>query len=876
MPVSNSFLNVFSDDNVGTAPLLGTEAPSQIYESRGGAAAMYTVDSVNIGTYGIRVPLGASINFTTHKYISFGLYKDINIYNMNTFADGGLRLYFFDSSGNYGGFTICGNDTELEYADDVSFSGWRNFAGVAQANGQGYEAIYEVGRAFDITSAIAPDMTDITHVELITNSRGSNRTIRLGVGSIAKCNEPLGTGGTLLEPLKFEDFYNCYKTGDFNRAFDRARLFTNVPQDFLGLGNPSKATQVAWAIGDGVTETHFTQTNMLLGIQPNINLKLGLYFVFCIDNGQSRTVTHNTSSTCVIKYINVDIGGKSYNYRTIGDSNGIVSHEDSVWRGFTSWIAGHDDYIQTVLRDGVGPVQITSDTTFQDSCIIQNVDNGLQINSPSGDYSHLDIIMRNNSAYDIQAGLGGPGNYNILGIKIGSGYTLKLHNNSTTNDIVITVPNGIVTSTSTAGGAIVVVNPAILYTIQLPNIIDGSRFQIYNVTTNTELTNTVTSGGLGINVANIKGVDYSSGDIGRYRVSYQSGVNAMQSIEGTFTFANDTTINSIPINQIAFAPYETFGVDGSTVVEFIWDGGNIEVDVNDPDNITNIQRFGAWYYYFITTSIGINDLFGGSEWESLNSIRINTSKVDVKIDNIKASPLILTGGRIYREDGLTIISDTSNSIQIDYNPVYTIEIGTSGLTPTESNILTNILSDTNVSIPNQISGLNNFNPTTDTVLNVLTVTNTLDMRGTNNALAAADYVAPDNTSVIAILSDTNELQNNQGQWVTATGFLTSSSMDALYTNLISQHTITQNNISAIDIPASLDATGVHSALDTYVNKDDFKASISGVQILVEELHKVRGLSSGSPTTFTPTAITTDGITLSISGDGINSSVVTRV
>tara|TARA_R110000824_G_scaffold46331_1_gene133311 strand:+ start:368 stop:2026 length:1659 start_codon:yes stop_codon:yes gene_type:complete len=51
----------------------------------------------------------------------------------------------------------------------------------------------------------------------------------------------------------------------------------------------------------------------------------------------------------------------------------------------------------------------------------------------------------------------------------------------------------------------------------------------------------------------------------------------------------------------------------------------------------------------------------------------------------------------------------------------------------------------------------------------------------------ADYTAPDNTSITSILADTNELQTNQGNWLTATGFSTSVEVAAL------------NDISVTDI-----------------------------------------------------------------------------
>jgi hypothetical protein len=69
------------------------------------------------------------------------------------------------------------------------------------------------------------------------------------------------------------------------------------------------------------------------------------------------------------------------------------------------------------------------------------------------------------------------------------------------------------------------------------------------------------------------------------------------------------------------------------------------------------------------------------------------------------------------------------------------------------------------------AGQNDFNPATDPVANVTlvaTTTTNSDMRGTDNA----NTVAPDNASVALILADTNELQQNQGDWATATGFAT--------------------------------------------------------------------------------------------------------
>jgi hypothetical protein len=91
-------------------------------------------------------------------------------------------------------------------------------------------------------------------------------------------------------------------------------------------------------------------------------------------------------------------------------------------------------------------------------------------------------------------------------------------------------------------------------------------------------------------------------------------------------------------------------------------------------------------------------------------------------------------------------------------------------------------------IINAISGLNDFNPATDPVANVTlvgTTTTNTDMRGTDGA----NTVAPVDVSsdVTAILADTNELQLNQNNWLTATGFSTfDASTDTVTTDTASR------------------------------------------------------------------------------------------
>lgn len=91
-----------------------------------------------------------------------------------------------------------------------------------------------------------------------------------------------------------------------------------------------------------------------------------------------------------------------------------------------------------------------------------------------------------------------------------------------------------------------------------------------------------------------------------------------------------------------------------------------------------------------------------------------------------------------------------------------------------------------------------FSPSSDAVANVTlvgTTTTNTDMRGTDSAntvtpptvsqfnarslpsadyFIVSDYTAPANADITSILADTNELQGNQGDWATATGFSTAA------------------------------------------------------------------------------------------------------
>lgn len=124
-------------------------------------------------------------------------------------------------------------------------------------------------------------------------------------------------------------------------------------------------------------------------------------------------------------------------------------------------------------------------------------------------------------------------------------------------------------------------------------------------------------------------------------------------------------------------------------------------------------------------------------------------------------------------------------------------------------VVDTILVDTNELQTNQgdwatATGFSTFNPASDTVANVTlvgTCTTNTDMRGTDNALLAASYTAPDNSSISAILTDTG------------------TTIPAQISSL--------NNISAADVNAQVDTALADYDAPTKAEMDSAFTEIKG-------------------------------------------------
>jgi hypothetical protein len=226
--------------------------------------------------------------------------------------------------------------------------------------------------------------------------------------------------------------------------------------------------------------------------------------------------------------------------------------------------------------------------------------------------------------------------------------------------------------------------PVATYTGQITNIVPNSRVQVYNLTKDNEVFNGII-GGTTYSISYGEGNEFENNDLIRARISFVDGLTAMRSFEAVAQASNGWSIFA---QQEIDTVYNSIGIDGSTIGEFAADYPNVEVDVQDEDGVTSINRLYAWWVYNEYTAQGIREYFGGLIAEDNSNFKIVTERIDLKLDNVESYGVQFTGDlRLFRDDGQSpVVSTTSGggSIILYAGKVYNIVTLQSGLTPSES------------------------------------------------------------------------------------------------------------------------------------------------------------------------------------------------
>ena len=128
------------------------------------------------------------------------------------------------------------------------------------------------------------------------------------------------------------------------------------------------------------------------------------------------------------------------------------------------------------------------------------------------------------------------------------------------------------------------------------------------------------------------------------------------------------------------------------------------------------------------------------------------------------------------------------------------------------------------------------------------------------------------TKLSDIVGDTDELQTNQGNWITATGFSVPSEYDTAIAAL--QTDLDNPNQYKADV-SNLDVAVSSRNATTPPTVGEIKTWLEAGGSHLDNLHKLQGLDLSNPMTVTPTSRAVGTISLAISGDGKSLSIVTR-
>jgi hypothetical protein len=188
------------------------------------------------------------------------------------------------------------------------------------------------------------------------------------------------------------------------------------------------------------------------------------------------------------------------------------------------------------------------------------------------------------------------------------------------------------------------------------NVEATSTLQLFNATTNTEVANIVTSGTAGTKVVasgTYSNSQVSVGDTIRLRLTCQAGAEAFSPYEA-FGVATSVGI-SFRADQVADEIYNANGIDGSAVTTLTADYPNVQIDISDGDGVADARELYAFYVYQSTTPTGIEEWFGAITPIDAANYQVNTAVVDLKLQNVGSTPLLISGARIFRDDNTSVL-----------------------------------------------------------------------------------------------------------------------------------------------------------------------------------------------------------------------------
>jgi hypothetical protein len=432
--------------------------------------------------------------------------------------------------------------------------------------------------------------------------------------------------------------------------------------------------------------------------------------------------------------------------------------------------------------------------------------------------------------------------------------------------------------------------PPTQVTISNSNIVNGCRVQLYNVTQDIEIENRLLpSAGYSYTGLFGPGEDLEDGDVIRLRATYQSGVTAK------LPYEQSSVVSAAGISFLGVETddevYILYGVDGSGVTKFAADYVQDDINLVIGGNWTGEELY-AWWVYNLTTEQGIREFFGAVTAIDAGNIRFNTDVVGLLLDNTTANNYYQNDNiRIFRSDeAYPVRNPTTGGGGLDV--VWRSQVYVATVTVSGSNVITGALADVEAAIDAQTADLKGADDrdltevydnggtgsgVTEAQVQAIADAQTVDLKGAGNkdltevfentpdvnlqpvldAIAALNDITVsdiEGSTVLAKEATLTDIANAVAQIPTTDSV---ADLTPVLTAIAALNDVTPAQVRAAFDEAEFKDKNteaeIHNWLDSYANKDDWKASdinlqpvldaISDVDAIVKVIEKLTGFKS---------------------------------
>ena len=449
--------------------------------------------------YGFRLTNSVPVDFSQREYVFAKMVARSFAFpdNIETLDSGGMVIVFIDILGHYKAFNVYGSEAlnTLDFVragDEMAEGLYTGYVGWA-TKGAGSVVIARDALA-DYESATAIDWSMVSAVEVHVRAVANRSGQQYGMCDLIMLDDTEYTGVVPSTRKLAEEF-------SATNLFLYERDDNGISLNFFGTIETSSAKfnnafqsiiqfKSGITFGNGIDTTSMDFRNV--GISYEALWADRLEYPTPIRGvivDKDRVFRFNCSPGDAYSLVNCAFASSRFFLVSVsGSPLAPVNFERCTFFGITGIDLAHGNLSNSSMQNCTGFLTVTLESEVVNSDI--EASGGVITKDAAGDYRNIGVIfsMTENNLHDITVGEGGSGTYDFSGVTVPSGRTVKVHNESTTNDLVVKLPPGTTTVTSTEGGAILV-DVSVVSSLLLTGLIEGTEVAVVRVSDGMVLAN---------------------------------------------------------------------------------------------------------------------------------------------------------------------------------------------------------------------------------------------------------------------------------------------------------------------------------------------------------------------------------------------------